>query len=96
MTETEIHIGDVPNLLRKVVDDWRLEERKRIRHRLIDFEDHLDKLEGSDWSGAEQSRAGVEEARERYTSSLDDRYAMIEEAHRKMVEHLEQREQGAD
>ncbi len=96
MDQSGIHIGDIGQLLHKVVDDWRLKQRKSIRHRLVDFEDHLDKLERSDWDDAEKHRAGVLEARKRYTSRLDDKHAMIDEAHRQMIAYLDRCTQGAD
>ena len=80
---------NIGQFLRRVVDDWRLEQRKSVRHRVVEFEDRLDKTEGQELPDADELRAGVVEARDRYMSKLDDRYAMIEEAHRQMVEHLD-------
>ena len=87
---------NIGQILRKVVDDWRLEQRKSIRHRLVDFEDRLEKLEGSDWVDAEKHRSGIEEARDRYVSGLDAKYAMIDETHRQMVAHLDRCERNAE
>lgn len=86
---------DIGPFLRKVVDDWRLDQRKSIRHRLVDFEDSLERMDSSELPDAEDHRLSVEEARDLYKSRLDDRYAMIEEMHRQMVKHLDRCEQGA-
>ena len=96
MDQSDIRIGDVGKLLRKVVDDWRLEQRKHLRHRRLDFDDRFDALDArTDKPGSDDMRANLQEMRELFESKLDDRHAMIDEAHRQMIEHLERSKQDA-
>lgn len=97
MDQSGIHIGDVGQIMRRMVDEWRLDERKSIRGRLNDFEDHFDRLEGRvDQSDTQDQRHRLQESHDLYKSQLDDRYAMIEKAHRQMVEYLDMCRQGAE
>ena len=90
MDQSGIHIGDVGRLLRRMVDNWRLDERKGVRDRLRDFEDRYEKLESRETHAeADEFRIRLQDQFDLYKSSLDEKYAMIDEAHRQMIAYLE-------
>ena len=91
MDQSGIHIGDVGKILRRVVDDWRLDERSKVRRQLADFEDRLDRLDGVEGQEpTEERREQLQTSLDQYNSRLGDKHAMIDEAHRQMVDYLEQ------
>ncbi|MBH5322889.1 hypothetical protein [Aurantiacibacter sediminis] len=97
MSQSGIHIGDVRKLLHRVVDDWRLIERKAVRDRLRDCEDRLEKLEyRRAQSGTADMKARLIEQRDRFRSRIDARNEMLDEAHRQMAEFIDNSEANAN
>ena len=93
MDQSGNHIGNVRNLLHKVLDDWLLAERKAIRTRLSDYDDRLEKLEfGSSQQDAGKAKIRLVEQRDRFKDRIEARYAMFDEAHRQMKDYVEGRE----
>ena len=97
MDQSGIHIGDVGKLLRRIVDDWRLDQKKSIRDMNRNFEDRLEKIDAREPStGSEELKTQLREQFELYKGLMDNKHEMIDEAHRQMVEHLERCRQDAD
>lgn len=97
MKQSGIHIGDVRSLLHQVVDDWRLMERKALRDRLRDYEDRLEKLKYRKGQlGTEDMEARLIEQRDQFSSRIDARNAIFDEAHKRMVEYIDSGEASAN
>ncbi|WP_271077582.1 hypothetical protein [Aurantiacibacter sp. MUD61] len=92
MAQSDIQIGNVRNLLHKVVDDWRYDERRAVRNRLLDYEEKLEKIEQREARGEEVPlKQQTLEHYENYKSRVDAKYEMIDEAHRQMIAYVEGR-----
>ena len=91
MDQSGIHIGDVRQLVHKVIDDWRLDQRKGVRDRIRDFEDRFEKLEAREFADDGERRSRLQQQLDDYMTRVDGKYAMIDEAHRQMSDFVDSR-----
>ena len=93
MDQSGIHIGDVRQLLHRVLDDWRADERKKARDQIRNIEDTIEKHDlrrSPDTS--EKFVPDLRKMADDGRASMERKFAMIDEAHRQMVDFVNARQ----